>query len=66
MKNNTKYCLLAFLLLGGSIAFADENVIDLSKIQHFSPKGRIQDKQYNHDQPVVDALLKKRINVFLF
>src|SRR5512138_2655261 len=35
---------------------------DLSKIDHFSPKGRAQDKGYNPHLPVIDALIKKGTN----
>ncbi len=39
-------------------AAASLNLIDLSQIGEFAPKGRVQDKQYNPDVPVVDALIE--------
>jgi hypothetical protein len=33
--------------------------IDLTKIGHLAPKGRVQDKDYNPSSPVVDDLISK-------
>jgi hypothetical protein len=32
--------------------------VDLSRIGHVAPKGRVQDKQYNPTDPVIDALIE--------
>lgn len=38
---------------------AEEKKIDLISIRHISPKGRVQDKEYNQNIPVVDQLISK-------
>jgi hypothetical protein len=44
-------------VLAGAPACANSSV-DLSKIGHIAPKGRVQDKEYNPHLPVVDALIE--------
>jgi len=36
--------------------------IELSEIDHFCPKGRARDKEYNPHLPVIDALIEKGTN----
>jgi hypothetical protein len=48
------------LLMTSVIAAGDK--LELSQIEHFSPKGLVQDREYNPNQPVIDFLLQKGAN----
>jgi len=55
-----KHGIILFLasLLSSSALNAAEKV-DLTTITHFAPKGRVQDKSYNPNEPVIDSLVAK-------
>jgi hypothetical protein len=63
-QNNFVLCTceatnLAFFSTAPSTKTASAQACELSRIEHFSPKGRAQDKSYNPEQPVIDHLLAK-------
>ena len=58
MKKST----LSFALLLAACVLSAGEPVDLSKIDHFCPKGRVQDKDYNRHLPVIDALLEQGTN----
>src|SRR5688572_24777088 len=43
----------------GNSPAVGERDVGLSKIELFSPKGRVQDREYNPRQPVIDALIER-------
>lgn len=51
---------VAVVLLFIVVGFGQSSEIDLRSIDHLAPKGRVQDKQYNRDLPVIDQLVSKR------
>jgi hypothetical protein len=56
-----KTILLLLGLLSANLLTAAERV-ELSAITLFSPKGRVQDKDYNPNQPVIDSLIAQGTN----
>ena len=51
------WALLLFLTLAHFPASAQKLAIDLRKIGHIAPNGRVQDKEQNPNLPVVDSLI---------
>jgi len=64
MPSPMKGSILVFsaCVLAAGILSAGESV-ELSKIEHFCPKGRVQDKEYNPHLPIIDALIERGTNV---
>jgi hypothetical protein len=58
-----KKSILVFFaaVLAACVLSAGERV-ELSKIEHFCPKGRVQDREYNPHLPVIDTLIEKGTN----
>src|SRR5262249_24453106 len=57
-----KSILMFLVALVPVYALSAGETLDLSKIAHFCPKGRVQDKDYNPHLPMIDALLEKGTN----
>src|SRR6266481_1805075 len=54
-----KSILIFFAALLPACALSAGEPFDLSKIDHFCPKGRVQDEDYNRHLPLIDALIEK-------
>ena len=57
-----KNILIFFAVLLAACVLSAAEPVDLSKIDHFCPKGRVQDKDYNRHLPVIGALLEQGTN----
>ena len=57
-----KRILVFFASLLAASAFGDGESIKLAKIDHFCPKGRVQDREYNRHVPPIDALIANGTN----
>lgn len=55
VMTNSVLVFLGGALVSGVVCAAGS--VDLSKIDHLSPKGRVQDKVNNPQLPVIDALI---------
>jgi hypothetical protein len=54
--------LIFFATILAAIARDTNEHIELSKIAHFAPKGRVQDKDYNPQLPIIDTLIEQGTN----